>query len=119
LLIQPAKSKRILTALLRLILTRSTRKLGSRRTLSLFIFKNWEDGSTTTTKWRAVKGSIYTDNGTKITAYKATTAVSVEVTNANGFVDQKASTAQTAALSGSDNVATAMETHLVKVKLDK
>jgi len=41
LLIQPAKSKRILTALLRLILTRSTRKLGSRRTLSLFIFKNW------------------------------------------------------------------------------
>jgi RHS repeat-associated protein len=62
-----------------------------------------EDGSITTTKWRAVKGSIYTDNGTKITAYKATTAVSAEVTNSLGFVDKAASDAKTAALSGSDN----------------
>ena len=72
---------------------------------SEFIYhrKQGEDGSITITKWRAVKGSIYTDNGTKITAFKATTAVSVEVTNSLGFVDKAASEAKTAALSGSDN----------------
>jgi len=69
----------------------------------IYIQRLGADGSITTTKWKAIKGSIYTDNGTKITAYKATTAVSVEVTKANGFVDQKASAEQTAALSGSDN----------------
>jgi len=61
------------------------------------------DGSISTTKWRAIKGSVYTNNGTKITAYKTTTAVSVEVTNADGLVMGRQSRDATAKRSGADN----------------
>lgn len=74
---------------------------------SEFIYteKKNKDGTTSTTKWRAIKGSIFADNGEKITAYKATTAVSVEVTNSVGEVLPKESKKESAEKAGLDNSA--------------
>jgi len=55
-----------------------------------------------------VQGTIYSNNNgkvVKIKAFKATTAVSVEVQNSFGFVDKKESASLTAARSKADNSA--------------
>jgi RHS repeat-associated protein len=72
-----------------------------------FIYQQVEqkDGSIITYKWKAIKGSIYTDNGKKVEAFKATTAVSAEVQRADGTIDKKQSQTLTAALSKADNSA--------------
>jgi RHS repeat-associated protein len=61
------------------------------------------DGSIVVTKWNVIPGKVFAKNGTPIVALKKTSAVSVEVTNSNGFVNQKESQKLTQALQNVNN----------------
>jgi RHS repeat-associated protein len=61
----------------------------------IYLTVTGEDGKTSTYKWRAIKGNVFADNGKKITAYKATTPISVEIRDSAGKLDENASKSAT------------------------